>query len=88
MKVLFVLTFLLFLPLPAGAEDPCAGRNPRFCPPAPAPVICGYERVKPRGSLATTHDYVCRQGDRVLFVRKGRQNHYNINDVRERDYEN
>lgn len=84
MRTLPLLLVLLFAS-PALAEDPCEGRNPLYCAPQPGPLVCGYERVKPEGSIATTSDYVCRRDGQVVFVRKGKDNNWNISDVRERE---
>jgi len=85
---LLLLLPMLLVPLSANAEDPCAGRNPLYCRPVkePAPIICGYERVKPEGSIATTHDFICRQNGVVISVRLGKDNNWNINDVKTRNY--
>jgi len=40
----------------------------------------------PEDSIATTHDYVCRQDGRIIFVRKGRDNNYDVDDRKEREY--
>ena len=90
MRNLFLLlaTVVLFS-APAFAGDYCEGRSPRTkgCETYnSAPLVCGYERVLPEDSIATTHDYVCRRGGRVVFVRKGRDNNYDIDDRRERTY--
>ena len=88
LRVLPLFVLLLGTPTsPAFGDDPCAGRNPRFCHAVDTqPIVCGYIRVRPEGSIATTHDYVCRQGDHIISVRQGRDHNYNIDDVKEREY--
>ena len=61
--VLLLSAAVLLLAAPSFAhDDPCEGKNPNYCRSQhSAPIVCGYERVMPEGSIATTHDYVCRQ---------------------------
>ena len=66
-----VLFAVLFLASSAYAGDPCAGRNPAYCQPAPGPIIVESVRVKPRGSITTTHDTIVSQDGRILLVIKG-----------------
>lgn len=85
MKVLLIAALLLFA-TPVLAEDPCANRNPRYCQSNyQAPIIVEKVRVMPEGSIATTHDTIVRQGDRVLMVIKGKSNQTSIDHKTRRD---
>jgi len=84
---LFTLLAILFFVSPAVANDYCEGRSPRSrgCSShQSAPIVCEHVRVRPEGSLTTTTDYVCKIGDRIVSVRKGRDHNWDIGDIEER----
>jgi len=85
MKLLWTIPFLLFATI-ATAEDPCAGRNPMFCAPAPGPIIVETIRVKPSGCMTTTHDTIVSRDGKILVVRKGRCYNSSATTPRRGDY--
>jgi hypothetical protein len=72
-KLIVLIAGLLFAGV-AIAEDPCEGRNPKYCTPQPGPIVVEKVRVRPSGSIATTHDTVISQDGRILAVIKGKLN--------------
>jgi len=87
MRLLPLLVMLMFAAPAFAHEDRCEGKNPNYCRPNhAAPIVCGYVRVMPEGSIATTSDYICRQDGHIISVRKGKDNNYDIDDRYEREY--
>ena len=85
MKLIWTIPFLLFATV-AFADDPCEGRNPKFCAPAPGPIIVESIRVKPSGCMTTTHDTVVTQDGKVLYVRKGQCHNSDVSAPPRGDY--
>lgn len=83
MKLLPILLLSLAINAAAYASDPCSGKNPLFCRPAPGPIIIEQVRVKPEGSLTTRTDRVISRDGETLMVIKGKDHNWNIGDVKD-----